>query len=182
MMMIVWTFALLATIARCVRSAGRVANRGKGLADSDVDDIVAETAVRCLAAQASYNPDMGTPEAWACTVARNVLKDHFKALKYRACASLDAPANADSDAPPWGATLPDPIPSPERVAIARDNLRQARCDAYQRSEADGRMFDAMAEEGGDLDDTSYAQKVGAAHGMVRVRKARLRKALSEEAR
>ncbi|NUR58732.1 MAG: sigma-70 family RNA polymerase sigma factor, partial [Catenulispora sp.] len=47
------------------------------------EDVVQETFLRAWQHAEAFEPDRGSPRAWLCTVARNIVVDHARARRSR---------------------------------------------------------------------------------------------------
>ena len=75
------------------------------------EDILQETFVRAYTRAETFRAG-GQVSTWLYRICINLCYDHLRARKYRAMASLDAPASSDADgaARTWSATLASATP------------------------------------------------------------------------
>lgn len=100
------------------------------------EDVLQETFVRAYTRAETFRQG-GKVSTWLYRICMNLCYDHLRARKYRAMASIDAPARETAEAgaaTPWSAMLPSDTPA------AADSAEQLDTEECVR-----RLIDALPE-------------------------------------
>jgi RNA polymerase sigma-70 factor, ECF subfamily len=133
------------------------------------EDIVSETFVRAWTA--SERRDVASVKGYLLTIARNLYLHERRRLRGVGRAR---PARRYDDTAPAEASLAAGEPSPERRALARDELSRVMAELQELPESDRAALLLRAEDGLPYDEIARVLGLGLSAVKVKIHRARLR--------
>lgn len=111
------------------------------------EELVSLCFTRAISRRDTFRPGKGTAEGWLFTIAKNTLRDHFRAAKKRQDVSLDACGNLQAAAP-----------TPEEQLLAAEDRKRLE-QAFRKLSKREQMLLALRYAGG-LRNTQIAGIMG----------------------
>ncbi|HUL49969.1 MAG TPA: sigma-70 family RNA polymerase sigma factor [Gemmatimonadales bacterium] len=122
----------------------------------EADDVTADTFLRVLEAGDRYDPERADVRAWIFTIARNVLRDHFRRARVRKHVTLSAMRDLAAGAP-----------SPEERLVREEQIERLLRGVRHLKDADRELI--SLRYGSDLGFAKIGEVLGMREGAVRTR-------------
>lgn len=137
----------------------------------EAEDVTADTFLRVLESGDRYDPERAEARVWVFTIARNVLRDHFRRAKVRKHVTLSAMRDLATGAP-----------SPEERLVREEQIERLLHGVRRLNDSDRELI--SLRYGSELGFAKIGAVLGMREGTVRTRLwralARLRKHLEAD--